>query len=135
MATDVLTNAHFTWNSVDLSTHVQSISVPWTEEDVEDTAMGDSARSYLSGLETGQIQITFNADDAAGAVSATLWAGKGAARAFVIRRDAGVVSTTNPEYTGSAKLNSVDWVSGTVGDLATNPVSFTITTAVARATS
>jgi len=78
----------------------------------------------------------FNADDAAGAVSASLWTVHtgAAAVAFVIRPDAGVVGPTNPQYSGNCVLTDFDPVSGSVGDLNMSPITLQVTGDVTRAT-
>jgi hypothetical protein len=56
MAKFVLTNASVSVNGVDLSDHVQSVTVETTRDDVEVTAMGATYKSYLGGL--GDANIT-----------------------------------------------------------------------------
>ena len=136
MATRVLKNAYLLVNSVDLSAHVNQISFSASLDAVEDTAMADNSRSYLPGLRNGTFTVNFNADDAAGAVSASLWTvyTGGAAVAFEVRNDAGSVTTTNPKYTGNCILTDYSPVDGSVGDLNTNAATFQITGDVTRAT-
>lgn len=136
MATRVLKNAYVEVNSVDVSSHVAQVSVNLTQDTPEDTAMGDDSHSYLAGLRGGSFDVTFNADDAAGAVSATLntiHTGD-AAVTFELRPDQGAVAVTNPKYTGSCILTSWDPFAGSVGDTAQSTASFQVTGDVTRAT-
>lgn len=136
MATQVLKNAHFTLNGVDLSDEINQLTIGLTTDSPEDTAMGDNARSFLAGLNNATIGVNLNSDYTSGNGDATLWTvySGNAAVAFILRPDAGVVSTTNPEYTGSVVLTDYSPVDGSVGDLATTPVSLQVTGDVARAT-
>ena len=96
--------------------------------------MADNARSFLPGLNNATITVSFNADYAASQTDATLWTiySGGAAVAFVLRPDAGVKSTTNPEYTGSVILTDFGTVDGSVGDTAGQSATFQVTGDVAR---
>lgn len=137
MATRVLRKAFFSVNSVDLSTHVNQIEISTDKDSPEDTAMGDNSRSFLAdGLRNATLNVTFNSDDAAGAVSATLWTiyTGSALVAFEIRADQAAVAVTNPKYTGSCLLTSGAPVSGSVGDTQTESVSFQVSGDVTRAT-
>jgi len=137
LATQVLKNAHFTINSVDLSAHVNQISLSLTTDSPEDTAMADNARSFLPGLNNATITVSLNADYAASQTDATLWAiySGAAAVAFIIRPAATAVSTSNPNYTGSCVLTDFGTVDGSVGDTAGQSATFQVTGDVARATS
>ena len=44
MATRVLTDAFVSWAGVDLSDHVRSVTLTYSAELLDDTAMGDTAR-------------------------------------------------------------------------------------------
>jgi hypothetical protein len=137
LATRVLRNAFFSVNAVTLSTHVAQIAINTSKDTPGDTAMGDSSQSFLAdGLRDATLDVTFNSDDASGAVSATLWTiyTGAAAVAFEIRPDAAAVSTTNPKYTGNCILTSDVPVGGAVGETQTTTVNFQVTGDVTRAT-
>jgi len=137
MATRTLKNAFLSVAGTDLSSHINSVGVPLTKDTPEDTAMGDNSRSYRAdGLRDGTLSVTWNSDDAAGAVSATLWTHytSGTVAAMIFRPDAGVIGVTNPEYTFNAILNSDAPIDGSVGDLQQTPTSFQVSGDVTRAT-
>ena len=134
MAVRVLTNAFFSFNAVDLSAHVNNIDLGQGVDEVEDTAMADSGRSFVPGLENATITVNFNQDDAASQVSATLDAAKRTSVAFIIRPDSGAIAVTNPEYTGTCFWTSYSPITGAVGDLATAPCTLRVSGVVARAT-
>lgn len=113
-----LTNAHLTLNSVNLTTHVKSITLNTSVDLLDTTAMGDSSRERLTGLKDWSVDVVFHQSHAVGEVDATIWAvhAGGAAVTIVIRPDAGAKSTTNPEFTGSVVLENYSPIAGTVGD-------------------
>ncbi len=137
MATRTFKNAFLSVATVDLSPHIAQVAVTTVKDTPEDTAMGDDSRSYRpDGLRDATLAVTWNSDDAAGAVSATLWAHYtgDAVAAMIFRADADPIGVTNPEYTFDAILNSDAPIGGSVGDLQTTPSGFQVTGDVARAT-
>ena len=135
MAEFMLSNASVTVNSVDLSSYVTSVTLSQSADNIEDTSMGDSARTYVPGLKTGTIDIEFNADFASAKTEATVYPLIGTATTVIIKADAGSTSATNPQYTASCIVTEWPSISGSIGDLATHSVSWTISGAVTKATS
>ena len=135
MATFMLNNASVTINSVDLSSYVTSVTLSQSADNLEDTAMGDTSRSYIGGLKSGTVDIEFNADFAASKTEATIFPVVGTSTAVVIKPVAASVSATNPSYTFNAIVTSWDTLNGSVGEIATHSVSWPITGAITKATS
>lgn len=120
MAHMTFVNAFFSWNSVDLSTHVREIHLRSTHTFVEDAnTMGDTGRRVLPVLEDYELEIVFSADFAAAQIDATLGPDKLAKtpRAFEIRPDAAVVGATNPKYTGTGYIETYEPISGAFGEV------------------
>lgn len=135
MTTYAYIDVFFEYNSVDLSSHVASLTFSYHADLLDDTAMGDTARSFVGGLKADTFNVNWNQDYAAGAVDATLAAvGVGSAAAFEIRPASGAVSATNPKLTGSAFIQDYDPLSGSVGDLATASTSFVVSGGTTRGT-
>lgn len=136
MAAFSFDNADVTYNSVDLSDHVKSITISASADELEDSAMGDSWRTFLQGVKSWEATIEFNEDFAASEVDATLWAafntGTNVTLAFL--PEGGTVGTTNPEYSGSVVPQLGD-IGGSYGDLAPRTVTLRGSGALARATS
>lgn len=124
MGTFALVDARVEVNSVDLSDWVTSVQLPIEFEALEDTAMGDTARSRIAGLEDGTITINFNDDFAASAVDATIWAARKTAVVIKVRPTSAAISATNPEYVGSYLVNQINPFGNSVGELATRSVSW-----------
>ena len=135
MADIVLTNASVVVNSVDLSAHVTSVAINRSADAVETTAMGDTARTYTGGLESGTLDITFNQDYASAKVEATLYALVNTSTSVVVKQTAAAVAATNPSYTMSCFVAEYSPVDGSVGDLSTVSVSWPINGAITKATS
>jgi hypothetical protein len=137
MAKFVFTDASFTVDSVDLSTNVESVTIGYSSDAVETTAMGSTARGYNPGLTDSTISVTFFQDYAATKVDATLFPLVGAAAVtIVIKPTSDAVGSENPSFTVSALLNDYSGpVDASVGDAAKASAMFQCTTAIVRATS
>jgi hypothetical protein len=122
----VLTNASVVVNSVDLSDHVQSVTVETTRDDVEVTAMGATYKSYLGGLGDATISVTFFSDFAASSVHATLSPLSTSSTPFpvVVKPNNTTTSTTNPSFWISALLFGYTPIDGSVGDASTMDIEF-----------
>ena len=123
-----------TVNSVDLSDHVQSISISRNFDELEVTAMGDTGHKFVKGLEASSITIDFLNDTATGEVLQTLQAAWGTSVPVVIKQTSAAVSATNPSYTMSCLINNTTDVNGSVADLGTQSVTWTVNGAIAVAT-
>lgn len=139
MAKTVLTNVSVTYNSVDLSDHVQSVTVQMNSEDVDLTAMGATSREHAPGLRDDRVTVTFFQDFAASKVDATIspLVGSAAGATLLIKPTSSSVSSTNPSYTMTAIVLTYQPLSGTVGDASTVDVEFLPAAGsfIARATS
>ena len=135
MSTFMLSNASVTINSVDLSSYVTSITLSQSADSLEDTAMGDTSRSYIGGLKSGTVDIEFNADFAAAKTEATIFPLVGTSTAVVVKPVAASVSATNPSYSFNAICTEWDTLNGSVGEIATHSISWPITGAITKATS
>lgn len=126
MAIQVLTNASFVYNSIDLSAYVVSLEVNMSAEDVDVTAMGATSRAHAVGLRDDRVTVTFLQDYAAAKVDATLAprVGDSTGVTLVIKPTTAAVSSTNPSYTMTAILLDYPPISGTVGEANTIEVTF-----------
>lgn len=135
MATLVLTDAQFEWDSNDWSDHVRSVTVEYSAELQDDTVMGDDTRSMIGGLKDWSVTAEVLADEAANEPNAVLFADVGTTATILVRPTSSAVSTTNPNYTGTAILESYQPVQGTVGDMQTFTAVFRAAGTLSRATS
>lgn len=122
-------------NSVDLSDHVNNITLNRNFDELEVTAMGDSGHKFIKGLEASSITLDFLNDTATGSVLQTLQAAWGTNVTVVLLQNKGTaVSATNPLYTMTVLLNGTTDINGATGDLSTQSVTWNVSGTVAVAT-
>ena len=123
-------------NSVDLSDLVTAVTINRSFDELEVTAMGDSAHKFVKGLEASTVTIDFLNDTAASKTLATLQAAWGTTVSCVFIQTKGTaVSATNPLYTVSLLINNTTDINGAVGDIGTQSITFTANSTVAVSTS
>jgi hypothetical protein len=124
--------------TVDLSTRVLSFTLNRQSDQIEVSAMGDTAHRFVTGLSADTITVSFLNDDlasGAGSVRATLQAAYGTTVAFSALQDTGAaVSTTNPLYTGTILIDNIPDINGAVADEAMMDITFTCNSKTAVAT-
>jgi len=98
--------------------HVAEVQINRETEMVDDSAMGDTFRSFLVGLQTWNMEILFHQDYAAGAVDATIWPLL-ACQAVCFELRARNVCTTviNPSWSGEMAIESYPPLGGAIGEL------------------
>jgi len=114
-----------TLNSVALSDHVTAVTINRSFDELEVTAMGDSAHKFAKGLEASTITIDFLNDTAASKVNATLQDAWGTTVPLVIKQTSAVISATNPEFQTTVLVNNTQDVNGAVGDISSQSITFT----------
>lgn len=115
-------------NSVDLTDHVTSATINRSFDELEVTAMGDTAHKFAKGLEASTITLDFLNDalaSGAGSVRATLQAAWGTTVALTLKQTSAAISTTNPEYQTTILVNNTTDINGAVGDISTQSITFT----------
>ena len=118
-------------NSVDLSDHVKSVTLNRQFNELEITAMGDTAQRFTKGLENSTFTVSFLNDDATGSVLATLQDQWGKTCAVSMLQDKGTaISATNPLYTFQILVNKTTDINGATGDISTQDITFTVNSAV-----
>ena len=123
MATRILNDAFTSWDGVDLSDHVRQVTLTYSAELLDDTALGDTARSRAGGLKDWSADVEFYADEASGKVQQTIFPDVGVTGTLIVRPDNSEgVSATNPNYTGTGIVESIPLVAGGVGEMQMAPV-------------
>jgi len=121
--------------TVDLSDHVQSVTLNRTFDELSVVAMGDSSAKAVKGLETSSITIDFLNDTATASVLPTLQAAFGTTVTVVLLQDkSAAVSATNPLYTMSCLVNNLTDINGAVGDISMQSVTWNCNSTVAVTT-
>jgi len=93
-----------TLNSVVLSDHVTSATINRAFDELEVTAMGDTAAEN---------------------VNATLQAAWGTTVQLTLKQTSAAVSATNPLYSTTVLVNNTTDINGAVADIATQSITFT----------
>jgi hypothetical protein len=128
----IATAAAPTTPSIDISSYVTGVTLTQIVDELEVTAMGDTAHKFAAGLQAATLSIDFLNDWDASQVMQTLGAAFGATLAVsMITVKGTVVSAANPSYQFSILVNNLTPVgNGGVADEATSSLSFTVNTAV-----
>lgn len=113
----------------DLVAEVKSFDITETDNIIEDTAMGDTAKTYVSGLNeaSGSITCHFDKSDSTGQEAMTI----GASVTLNLYPEGD--STGNREISATALITNVG-VSETINDIVERSFSFTVTGAVTHGT-
>ena len=124
-----------TLNSVVLSDHVTSATINRSFDELEVTAMGDTAHKFVKGLEASTIALDFLNDTAASNVLATLQAAWGTTVTLTLKQTSAITSATNPLYSTTVLVNNTTDINGAVGDISTQSITFTCNSPIVITTS
>jgi hypothetical protein len=120
---------------VDFTDHVTSFSLNQMSDQIEVTAMGDTAHKFVTGLSADTITVSLLNDTAAGSILATLQAAYGTTVAFKAIQDyTAAVSATNVLYSGTILVDNFTPINGAVADEGTIDITFTCNSKTAVAT-
>lgn len=124
-----------TLNTVALSDHVTSATINRSFDELEVTAMGDTAHKFVKGLEASTITLDFLSDTASANVNATLQAAWGTTVALTLKQTSAATSATNPLYSTTVLVNNTTDINGAVGDVSTQSITFTCNSPIVITTS
>jgi len=118
--------------SIDISSYVTNAVINQIVDELEVTAMGDSAHKFVAGLQSATFTIDFINDWATSQVMQTLNAAFGQTLGVsVITVKGTAVSAANPTYQFSILVNNLTPLGqGGVSEIATSSLSFTVNSAV-----
>jgi len=133
MARIVLTDAYVTINAVNLSDHITSITLTTSDDIVETTSFGSTAKTRVAGLVDNSVAIEFQQDYAASSVEASVYPLLGTTTSVVVKPNGSTTSSTNPSYTFTALVSEWTALNGAVGELATVSVTWPISGAITKA--
>jgi len=126
------TNAAPTTPSIDISAFVTNAVINQIVDELEVTAMGDTAHKFVAGLQSGTFTIDFLNEWASAQVMQTLNEAFGKTLAVsVITVKGTTVSAANPSYQFSILVNNLTPIGqGGVAEIATSSLSFTVNSAI-----
>ncbi len=121
-------------NAIDLSDHVTSVTLNQAFDELEISAMGDSAHRYVKGLESATLTVSFLNDLATTPSSSVLDVLEDAFGTTVackmIQQKGTAVGADNKLYTFDILVNNLTPINGAVGDMATMDITFTVNSVV-----
>jgi hypothetical protein len=122
--------------TLDISDHVSSATLTQAADELEITAMGDAARRYTAGLQTGKLDIEFFNDFGANQVSAALQSSiyQNLVVKLLPGTDGTTISALNPLYTVSILVNNLTPITGAAGEMSHPSLSFTCNTTIVQTT-
>ena len=135
MAKLVLTNPSITIGGIDLSDHINNITLETKYDIIETTTFGSTSKSRVAGLADNSVSLDFMQDFGSSSVESTIYPLLGTATTIVIKPVAGSPTTTNPQYTISAVVSDWTPLKGGIGQLATASVTWPVSGAITKATS
>jgi hypothetical protein len=122
--------------SVNLSDHVTSVTINQSFDELEVTAMGDSAHKFIKGLEASSVTLDILNDlTSSPAVTNTLQSCYGKNVVWTFKQSSAATSTSNPLYTVTLLVNNLTPVNGATGDVSNQSLSFNASSTVAVTTS
>jgi len=118
--------------SIDISAYVTNAVINQIVDELEVTAMGDTAHKFVAGLQSATFTIDFLNEWASSQVMQTLNAAFGQTLAIsVITVKGTTVSAANPTYQFSVLVNNLTPIGqGGVAEIATSSITFTVNSAV-----
>ena len=134
MAKLVLTNPSITIGGIDLSDHINNITLETKYDIIETTTFGSTSKSRVAGLADNSVSLDFMQDFGSSSVESTIYPLLGTATTIVIKPVAGTTTTTNPQYTISAVVSDWTPLKAGIGQLATASVTWPISGAITKAT-
>jgi hypothetical protein len=105
-----------------------------SDDVVETTSFGTTARTRIGGLEDATVAIEFQQDYATSSVEATIYPLLGTVTTIVVSPTS-TVSPSSPSYSFSALVSEWQPLSGAIGELASASVTWPISGAITKATS
>jgi hypothetical protein len=122
--------------AIDITDHVTSATLTQSADELEITSLGDSARKYVAGLQTGTLDLEFLNDFAAANVCATLQSAiYTTVTAKLVPGPGTTISATNPLYTVSILINNLTPIAGAAGEMSSSSLSFTCNSTIVQTTS
>ena len=135
MAIYLSNNVVVTLNSVVLSDHVTNVTINRVFDELEVTAMGDTAHKFVKGLEASTITLDFLNDTAAANVNATLQAAWGTTVPLTLKQTSAATSATNPLFSTTILVNNTSDINGSPSEISTQSITFTCNSPIVITTS
>lgn len=134
MAVIVWRNAYLAINGTDYSADVAELTLNYTSEMLDKTAMGNTSRIKTGGLKNWSLAAKFHQDLTSGHIGAVLFALVGTTSCVEVRPNNSCSTAINPSYSGIAVADSNSF-GGAVGVLLDTNCTFQAASDLTRASS
>jgi hypothetical protein len=124
-----------TLNSVDISAYVTAVTINQSFDELEITAMGDTAHKFVKGLEASTVTLDLLNDNAASTVIPTLRAAYGTTVPLTIKQTSSATSASNPLYSTTVLINNLQNINGSVADISSQSLTLTCNSVITVTTS
>jgi hypothetical protein len=135
MATLAFTDGFVSLGGTDVSTSVRSVTLNYSVEVLDETAMADTTRVNKGGLKNWSVDIEFNQDFVDDGLDEDIHTLIGTTGTVIVRPTSSAVGTGNPNYTGTGLFVDYTPIGNAVGDLATSRLRIVSAGTLSRATS
>jgi hypothetical protein len=120
--------------TINLSDHVTAFTLNRQSDQIEVTAMGDTAHKFVTGLSADTLTVSFLNDTAAASVLATLQAAYGTTVAWqAVQDSSAAIGATNLLYSGTILIDNLTDINGAVADEGMMDLTFTCNSKTATA--
>lgn len=134
MGVIVWRNAFLAINGVDYSADVQSLTLNYSSEMLDKTAMGNTSRINTGGLKNWSVEANFHQDLTAAHIGSVLFGLVGTTTCIEVRPTNTCSTAINPSYSGIAIPDS-NTFGGAVGSLLDTKCTFQAAGDLSRASS
>lgn len=134
MGVIVWRNAFLAINGTDYSADVETLTLNYTTEMLDKTAMGNTSRIKTGGLKNWSLTTNFHQDLTAGHIGSVLFSLVGTTTCIEVRPTNSCSTAINPSYSGIA-IPSSNSFGGKVGVLLDTPCTFEAAGDLSRASS
>lgn len=117
----------------DVSDYLQSVTLDYGAELLDETAMGDTTRKNLGGLKNWSVTAEFKQSFTDNELDEILFALVGTTFTVIVRPTSSVVGTSNPNYTGTCIMDKYSPIGNGVGALAKASITLQSAGALSRA--
>lgn len=109
-------NRSVTLGGTDVSSSLRALDFGEGVESIAAETDGDDHRWFENGMRTGAMTLQFKQDMSSGGINETIDALLNTTFAVVVKMDAGSVTTSNPSYTATMKVDQYDRFVGQIGE-------------------
>lgn len=131
----ILTNPKITINSVDLTTHIDQITIEQNYADIDVSTFGTLSKLHLAGLSDNKFTVSFLQDYASGSVDATIFPLVGLTTNVAVLPVNAATSSVNPAYTFVVVVLDYKPLDAAVGAASKSAATWPISGVVNRLTS